>query len=265
MENHLLFKIKSHAQNSRDFIIDLLFPLECAACGREGVLVCPACLRRIPYKKSQSCLGCKKEDPFGRFCLPCRLNHHLNGVWIAGDYENQLLATLIKNLKYRLLRGLADDLGEFISVFLRSLINRARLAKNASSEEPENFTIPPRALLSLEQVILMPVPLHQKRYRWRGFNQAEAISRAISRRLSLNHRPDSLARVRHTPPQAKLNEKDRLENVRECFRWSGPDLGGAHIILVDDVVTTGATLEECARELKAHGAGEVWGLVAAKG
>ena len=74
-----------------------------------------------------------------------------------------------------------------------------------------------------------------------------------------------LIRIKHKKPQAKLDEAQRQENIKNCFAWVGKKLTGQPIILIDDVTTTGSTLNECAKILKQNGAGEVWGLVVAKG
>ena len=113
--------------------------------------------------------------------------------------------------------------------------------------------------------LVVPVPLSRKRRRWRGFNQAELLARAVAQNYGLTLDSNNLIRIKHKKPQAKLNEIHRLANVKECFAWRGGDLNKKNIILVDDVVTTGATLNECAKVLKAAGAGQVWGLVVAKG
>jgi ComF family protein len=263
-------KIINHVRNTRDFIYNLLFPVECIICGQEGKWLCSACSRNLPFRDNQSCFHCKKASAYARFCPSCQKHYRLDGVWIAGSYDNPVIATMIKSLKYRFVRDLAVVLGKYAAIFLRNLINRIHfspldLNRGLSFRKFEDMKNAPQTLLQFDQTLLIPVPLHKKRLRWRGFNQAQAIGQAIANILPFDYRPDCLRRTKYTRPQAKLKEKSRLKNVFGCFNWCGIDLNSQNVILVDDVATTGATLNECARVLKDHGANEVWGLVIAKG
>jgi ComF family protein len=103
--------------------------------------------------------------------------------------------------------------------------------------------------------LIVPVPLHLSRLRWRGFNQALVLSRAIGRAHQLQVDPLLLDRVRPTVPQTQLKERERQENVRGAFAVATPErLPGKRVLLVDDVYTSGATVEECARTLCRGGA-----------
>jgi ComF family protein len=108
------------------------------------------------------------------------------------------------------------------------------------------------------------VPLHPGRLRQRGFNQAELLARELRRRLHLHEPPGHLVRTRATPPQVGHDRRWRLENVREAFEWRGADLGGRSLLVVDDVATTGATLEACASALRSAGSGPVIGVSIAR-
>ena len=252
------------------FFLDLIFPIECLGCGREGFWLCGDCFKEVKLKPSQYCLNCKKENDFGEFCAPCRIIYSLNGVWIAALYDESLVSRAIKSLKYRFVSGLADDLGKLLIAFVDKLLSRGRVLKSGLAEgvDWKNFKRAenlPLAILNFKDNLIVPVPLSKKRLRWRGFNQAELLARKVAENYSLALDTENLIRIKHKKPQAKLNEIHRLENVKECFGWWGNNLNKKNIILVDDVVTTGATLNECAKVLKQNGAGEVWGLVVAKG
>jgi ComF family protein len=128
---------------------------------------------------------------------------------------------------------------------------------------------PPLAqLLSPELVAGRPavlaVPLHPRRARERGYNQSDLLARQLRRRHALGRPPGRLVRVRDTCPQVGLDRVQRRENVQDAFAWRGPHLGGAALLVVDDVTTTGATLEACAAALEAGGAGVVAGLTVAR-
>lgn len=130
----------------------------------------------------------------------------------------------------------------------------------------------PLALLLAERLMveglaaqcLVAVPLHPARLRQRGFNQAELLARELRDRLDLTAPPGELVRIRATPPQVGHDRRRRLENVRGAFAWRGPNLDGRSVLLIDDVATTGATLDACAVALRSAGSGLVIGISVAR-
>ena len=130
----------------------------------------------------------------------------------------------------------------------------------------------PLAVLLAERIAIeglaarwvLPVPLHPDRRRQRGFNQADLLARELRRRLGLGRPPGELVRTRATPPQVGHDRLWRLENVRGAFEWHGGDLAGRSLLLIDDVATTGATLDACAAALRASGSGAVIGASVAR-
>ncbi len=250
---------KKNAIRLRAFFLDLIFPIECLRCGKDGVWLCAGCFSRIEFRDVQHCLACKKESALGRFCRTCRSDYSLRGVLVAGNYEDELLSKAVKSLKYKFVRQLSKDLGRFLAVFFRDILK---------IPGHQNITIQSLAgsgHSNFKNALIIPVPLHPRRERWRGFNQAELIARCFSDYFNLEISVGKLVRIKHRKPQTKLNKKDRKNNIKNCFAWRAGGLSGRNIILVDDVATTGSTLNECARVLKENGAGEVWGLVAANG
>jgi ComF family protein len=130
----------------------------------------------------------------------------------------------------------------------------------------------PLALLLAERLVVeglsatlaVEVPLHSSRLRQRGFNQSELLARELRKRLSLEVGPGELVRTRPTPPQVGHDRRWRLENVRDAFEWQGFGLEARSILLIDDVCTTGATLDACATALRAGGSGPVIGVSVAR-
>jgi ComF family protein len=130
----------------------------------------------------------------------------------------------------------------------------------------------PLALLMAERLVVeglpaswaIAVPLHRSRQRQRGFNQSELLARELRTRLDLSKPAGELVRTRPTPPQVGHDRRWRLDNVRDAFEWRGPPLGASSILLIDDVATTGATLEACAAALRAGGSGPVMGVSVAR-
>lgn len=116
----------------------------------------------------------------------------------------------------------------------------------------------------LSASLVLPVPLHADRRRQRGFNQAELLTAELKRSLGLHDPPGRLVRIRPTPPQVGSDRLHRWENVRDAFAWQGASLDARPLLLVDDVATTGATLEACAAALRSAGAGPITGVTVAR-
>lgn len=248
LRNNIIFKF---VQASWAFFLDLLFPRECFSCSREGDWLCEECFRKLKNKETQYCFHCRGEDSSASFCENCRDKYYLDGVWIAGDYEEVMIAKLIKSFKYSFIEDLSLILGKYLALFLRDTINKSKLNNES--------------IMSPRGAIIMPIPLHKKRLRWRGFNQSEYLAREVAGYFGSQLETVSLVRTRHKKAQAKLGKAERASNIKNCFSWRGEVLHGKNIILIDDVATTGSTLNECARVLKESGAEKVWGLVIARG
>lgn len=259
--NNILTNKKNRAleniKKSRDFLLNIIFPIECLSCGKEGKWLCQKCFRQLEYQHQHYCLFCKKETIIGETCLQCRKNNFIDGVLIAGNYKNKIIAKSIKNLKYRFAKGIAEFLGEFLILFLRNTLNKNKINNFNNKTNYDIFN-------NFHKTIIVPVPLHKKRFNWRGFNQSLELSFKIKEFFNIPI-SEKLICFKNKKPQAKLNAKKRKENIKGCFSWIGEDLNSKNILLIDDVATTGATLNECAKILKQAGAKEVWGLVIANG
>jgi len=113
--------------------------------------------------------------------------------------------------------------------------------------------------------VLVPVPLHQKRLRERGYNQSSLLARELGKLINLPAVDDCLIRQRHAPPQARTSTvEERWSNIADAFACRDHRLRDKQVLLIDDVSTSGATLDTCAAALKAAGATSVWGLVMAR-
>lgn len=228
-------------------LLNLLFPIDCAGCGREDTWLCQECLSNLPLGRNEKCLFCGNKSPLGKTCFACSASHNLDGVFICSDYENKIISNLIKKLKYSFARELGEILGEIAVRFFKKI--------SAEGKFPEaNFV----------EWIILPIPLHRKRLNWRGFNQAEIIAEYFTKKFDLKI-SSGLIRVKYKKPQARLSGLERQENIKNCFAWTGANLNKKNILLLDDVATTGSTLDEAAKILKRAGAGAVFGLVIAKG
>jgi ComF family protein len=239
-----------------NLIIDFLFPIECLICKKEGEFLCSSCFQKINFKHSQYCFGCKKNNLWGETCLDCQ-DFFIDGFLIAGDYEDPILKELILKFKYNFIKDIGKILGLFLVLFFAKIFKKEP-AKNKENNIPSIF-------LNFESLLIIPVPLSKKRYNWRGFNQSLVLAEFFANYFSLNLNKKDLIRKIYKKPQAKLNEYERKNNLKDSFTWLGENLNGQDIILIDDVATTGSTLNECAKVLKNYGAGCIWGLVLAKG
>ncbi|MFA5178492.1 MAG: ComF family protein [Candidatus Paceibacterota bacterium] len=235
--------IKKLIRSLRKYILDLIFPKKCLNCKKEGIFFCEDCFSLIDINPFQYCL-CDHPQKIitpGQ-CQKCA-KKSLNGIYSATDFENSQVKKLIYNFKYQSqLKELAYPLSLLILMHLY-LIKKY---------------FPPNSLL-------VPIPLFLKKKKRRGFNQAEEIGKIISEKIKIPLIIDNLIRIKNTLPQAKLNKEQRQENIKNAFVVKNKkNFQGKIIFLLDDVYTTGATMQECAKILKKSGAREVWGLTVAR-
>lgn len=221
------------------------FPASCIGCRRElptGAL-CAICIRLLPIPQTPQCPHCSQRLPFGILPKQCREDLRIDRLFIGGPYANPLLRASIDALKYDAIRDIAAPLG-------RILVQVIRNASSSLANSP----------------LLLPVPLHQTRLRTRGFNQSALIARAISQETQIALSEKLVVRMRSTEQQAKLPRAQRQQNMQNVFRAiPSSDLRNRTIILVDDVITTGATMRDAARALRRAGAHEIWAATVAQG
>jgi ComF family protein len=240
---------KNSLRPIRTFILDTLFPISCLECSRENFWLCPDCLAKIRLQEIQVCPVCEKEITLGGLqCQLCRTfsKNDLNGLISAARYDLSALKQLIRNLKYRFVADSAHPLGSLMAKsFFRS-----------------DLPLP---------ALIVPVPLHPRRLRWRGFNQSELLARELSHNLAtplLIPVENILMREKYNKPQMEIkNYPDRLKNVKGIFcalDSARQKLKNKTVLLVDDIATTGATLQECAKILKENGAKKVFAIVVAR-
>jgi ComF family protein len=217
--------------------LDWLLPPRCGSCRALGSWLCDRCRARVRRLSEPLCPRCGRELEFAGAGCDCRRRlRSLAGASAAAAYEGPVEAA-IHRFKYEGWRALAPALADLVP-------------------DPAGAAPPPR--------LLVAVPLHPRRQRARGYNQSELLAGELRSRHRLARPPGRLARVRDTPPQVGLDRLRRRANVAGAFAWHGPPLAGAPVLVVDDVTTTGATLEACAAALRAAGSGPVLGLTIAR-
>ncbi len=213
---------------------DAIFPKRCVACGAQGEWLCRACSELQLFRPEQDCLVCGRPNVDGSKCAQCVQFAHTRQVLCAFSYRQDALVKLVKMFKYDFVKSVGPTLEELMTDFV---FEQGGLVRDA---------------------LVLPVPLHPKRLRWRGYNQSAVLAEALARRFGWRYDAGILERHKMTKPQAKLETEARCLNVDGCFSVKpGTGLAGKRVILVDDVVTTGATIEACASALKRAGARSV--------
>jgi len=261
----------------KNFILDLLFPIQCLECGKEFEnlepkerWICEECLEKIETRKEQVCPVCEKPSEGGETHHGCRKETSLNGLWVAAEYGYKTTSDAIHKFKFNFIKDISFPLSEIV---VKSVLEVQEfgdfhdlLLSNFSQESGEEKIYTEKAKNKKAETVIVPVPLHKRRYNWRGFNQALLLSEYIANKFNLPVRENLIIRKRNTKPQTKIKSMEkRKKNIKGAFFCPRGDLiKNKNIIIVDDVCTTLATLNECAIELKKAGAKEVWGLVVAR-
>jgi ComF family protein len=230
--------------------LDSLFPIFCLSCQKEGAWLCESCLARTELLDFQVCPACEKiVTDKGLLCPECKEKRslHLDGLIAAVSYEEPAVRKLVHNFKYRFISDISQPLAKLI----------ARALTRNDLPLPDLF---------------VPVPLHPRRLRWRGFNQSLLLASHVSEQLAPLMKIeilDILQRKRYNRPQMQIkNYQERLKNMQDIFALlpgvSPDSIKNKNILLIDDIATTGATLEQCAKVLRSAGAKKIFAAVVAR-
>ena len=230
---------------TKEWVLDFLFPLACLSCktsiSREDGFLCHLCSTQIFINKTLICPDCRS-----RLAENKKSCHKNSGYLLAAAtfYDDKAVKDLIWQLKYRGRQAALIPLWKILNQYLQNI-----------SPVFNDF----------KKFIVMPMPLHKAREKSRGFNQGLLFAEKIAEKfgLPLNQ---SLSRTRNTPPQAEIREVEKRKiNVSGCFQIQNPlEIAKQNILLVDDVSTSGATLNEAAKTLTKAGAKKIIGLVITK-
>jgi ComF family protein len=223
-------------------ILDVLFPPRCVGCQKSGHILCPSCTMQIRPLSPPVCQRCSSLMATDGTCKQCQYHPlNLSGLRAVSIYQEPL-RSCIHALKYDGNTRLAEPLGQLLA---QTYINHGMRAE-----------------------AIIPVPLHSERQQQRGYNHAYLLAEVCATRVGIPLRNDIVVRHRSTTAQVGLNHDERRRNVAGAFlctpTFATRALEGRTILVIDDVSTTGATLEACAAPLFAAGAASVWGLVLAR-
>lgn len=219
--------------------LDLLFPPTCVACRRAGSPLCPRCAQLAEPVGERICLCCGRRlhEQIAR-CAACQQQEGPLNLVRAATIHGGPVRLAAHQLKYGGVTALAPLLARYLVAA---------------------FLLHPWPAFYGRIDGVTPVPLHAQRQQERGYNQAELLARAFCQQVGLPLRPEWLARQRLTRTQVGLHAHERKLNVADAFR-AHPDVSGKRVLLIDDVYTTGATLNACAHAARAAGASAVYAL-----
>ncbi len=228
-------------------LLDLIFPPRCVVCGVSGADLCAACMGKVRRLPEPRCARCDKpllgeRAAAGGLCRECAAGRRAPALdrLLAGVVYEETARAAIHALKYQRKRRAAIPLAGF-----------ALAAWRASG---------------LRADMIVPVPLHRNRARPRGYNQADLLADGVARGAGLPVRRDLLVRVRDTAAQAQLTASERRRNVVGAFGLrpgAASALSGRAILLLDDVITTGATIQAAASALRAAAPAAIYALAVA--
>lgn len=229
-----------------NFLIELLFPRRCPICDKPvdkmGRYVCKKCQDNIEYIESPYCLKCGKslKEETEEYCEDCK---NLAHIFDRGRalYEYDSIKASVYRFKYENRREYAEFFGK-------------QLARKLG-EEIKNWNVD----------AIVPIPLHKEREKKRGYNQAVLIARALGRELNIPVEEKLVYRIKPTVPQKELKGKERQNNLKNAFKIGRNDVKLKTIIVVDDVYTTGATMDEMAHCLKCAGIHRIYCISLAVG
>lgn len=198
--------------------------------------ICQGCREKLPYIEGSRCMKCGKavDNDDIEYCYDCYKNHHIYDAGIALFSYSEEIKKSIYQFKYHNKREYGGFYGKEIS---------EKLGKRIKMWNPE---------------AIVPVPLHKSRLIKRGFNQAEVLAQNIGKNLDIPVRNDIIVRCEKTRPQKELTDRDRRKNVENAFKINKNIVELKRLILVDDIYTTGSTIDACADVLKRSGVQEVY-------
>ena len=226
-------------------ILQAVYPRRCPVCDgivrQKGEKICLECMDKLKLLTPPWCMKCgRKAEEGEEYCGDCRERTHLFERGRA-LYEYDSAAESIYRFKYGGRREYADFFGEQIAEYLGDFIRDIR---------PDG---------------IVPIPLHRRRKAARGYNQAGLLANAVGRRMGIPVYEYLLVRVKDTVPQKKLNREERQNNLKKAFKMPENDVKLKTILVFDDIYTTGATIDEAARALKAAGAERIYFVTLACG
>jgi ComF family protein len=229
-------------------LLNMIYPPRCPICDDiiipKGNMACPACKKKPSYIQEPRCKKCSKpiEREEQEYCNDClRKNYSFDQGYAVWIYDKTMKGSISK-FKYH-------GRKEYVSYYIDEMLQGYQ-----------------KQLLNLALDVIVPVPIHRSRHLERGYNQAELLAQGIGKALKLPVLSELLLRNKKTLPQKGLSDKERLKNLEQAFEFNDKlamNYQGSisRVLLVDDIYTTGATIEACSKLLRRHGIHEVYFIV----
>jgi ComF family protein len=229
-------------------ILDIIYPIRCPICNEivipKGTKICSFCKDKLPYIKEPRCKKCSKPIEFDEkeYCGDCqRKDFHFDkgyAVWIYDDAMKHSIA----NFKYHSKKEYANFYVQEVVEYYDSYIKK------------------------ISPDVIVPIPLHRSKYLERGYNQTQILALGIGKEIGIPVLSHLLIRNKKTLPQKQLSDKERLRNLMEAFSYNDKLVNTYHktirkVLLIDDIYTTGSTIEACTNVLKMNGIDEVFFVV----
>jgi ComF family protein len=221
-------------------ILDILYPVRCPICGEivipKGNYICIPCKERLSYITEPRCKRCSKpiEREEKEYCNDCeRKTHHFHQGYAVWVYDKAMQHSLAE-FKYHSKK-------EYAKFYIQEMLHYYR-----------------DTIKKLSPDVIVPIPIHKSKYRERGYNQADILAQGLGKELKLPVLSNLLIRNKKTLPQKQLSDKERLRNLQEAFEFNQKEAIGfskeiTKVLLVDDIYTTGSTIEACANVLQSFG------------
>lgn len=223
-------------------IFDVIYPKVCLDCNKKGSYICLSCLEKV-RKPNQFCIYCNRPSQEGKTHEKCKGRLSLEGYYSAWKYEEVIKKAILK-IKYKFVFEIAEEIA-------------LRLSENLKKGN----------IFIKKDILLVPIPLHRKKEKWRGFNQARKIGEILARINNWDISDNLLIKTKDTKPQTTLTKTERKKNVIGVFQVDKDEASNVNnnkqIVLFDDVYTTGTTIKEAAKTLRKSLNNNAWGLTVA--
>ena len=222
--------------------LDFLFPKRCVSCGKLGLFLCTKCTTLL-IPSLPVCPVCEHTSLYGTTHKRCKTHYSLDGLVSSFTYKG-VIKKAIHRYKYRpYIEGLTSQFTQFLTVSIKSNKQLSTFLKT--------------------KPVIVSIPLHWYRKQIRGYNQAEKLGLHLSKQLKLEYK-DILVRTKYTKPQSDLSRRERQKNIEGVFSVKHRLTTPKHILLIDDVWTTGATIKQAGKLLRENGVKQVWALTLAR-
>ncbi len=233
-------------------IINLIYPASCQACGKKtsscNQHLCEGCLKKIKKRVPPFCIKCGRQIPGGpelkERCNDCKNSNPYYDRALSAFHYGGILKKLVYSFKYKKITSLAKEFSDLIEAFMK------------------DYT------MGRDADLVLPIPMHPFRLMRREINPSHILARDLAKKLGIPYSDKILKKTKNTYPQSRLKRKQRIDNIKGSFSLNKNAVHSIrvkNILLVDDIFTTGSTMNECARVLKEAGSGYVEVMTLARG